>query len=92
MSELWQVSIMTAVLAVMTAILGRISNTLSGLRQDLNKKVDKEDCSHDMDYHCNRLDRLEQDVRANTADIISHKADIAINAADIATLKTLAAK
>lgn len=74
MSELWQVSIMTAVLAVMTAILGRIATTLAGLRQDLNQKVNREDCAHDMDYHCARLDRLEQDVRTNTADIVALKA------------------
>lgn len=74
MTESWQIALMTGVLTVMTAILGWIAMTLTGLRKDLNKKVDKYDCEHGMDRHCQRLDALDKDVKANSYDIAELKA------------------
>lgn len=78
MTESWQIAIMTIFAGIATGILGWIATTLTGIRKDLNKKVDKEDCDHDMDYHCKRLDALEKDVRANTTDIAAIKGQIII--------------
>ena len=64
------------ILTALTSILGWIANTLSGLRKDLNKKVNKYDCDRNMDYHCARLSKLEEDVKVNTNDIVGIKAHI----------------
>ena len=58
------------VLTVLTSLMGWIANTLAGLRKDLNKKVEKYDCDKNMTYHCTRLTKLEEDVSANTRDIL----------------------
>lgn len=76
MSENWQITIMTIVSTAATGILGWAAATLAGIRRDLNKKVDREDCGHDMDYHCKRLDRLEKEVKINSNAIASLEARV----------------
>lgn len=76
MTENWQIAWMMVISTAATGILGWTAATLAGIRKDLNKKVDKDDCGHDMDYHCKRLDALEKDVRANTTDIAAIRGQI----------------
>ena len=76
MTETVATSILSGILTLMTCVLGYIANTLAGIRKDLNNKVDKDTCGHDMDRHCWRLDKLEENVRENSNAISALSAKI----------------
>ena len=69
MTDSVQTGIMTILAAITTGMLSWAASTLAAIRKDINHKVDKIDCGHNMDGHCKRLDQLEQDLRKNTTDI-----------------------
>lgn len=74
MTESWQIAWMTILSTLATGLLGWAAATLAGIRKDLNKKVDKDECNHTMDYHCKRLDHLVNDVRQNATAIAELRA------------------
>ena len=69
MTDSVQTGIMTVLAALTTGVLSWAASTLAAIRKDINHKVDKVDCGHNMDGHCKRLDQLEQAVRQNTTDV-----------------------
>ena len=52
MTQEWAIALLGITLSVMTAILAWMAGTISGIRRDLQKFVQKEDCNRAMDTHC----------------------------------------
>lgn len=76
MTEHLQTILVDVFMGIFTILAGWIGCTLSGIREDLKAKVEKEDCQLDMGRHCTRLDKLEEHVSQNQAAIAVLKARV----------------
>lgn len=63
MSEAWAIALLSAMLTVMSAILGWIATELRAIRGELAHFVVKEDCNLAMGGHCDEIRNLWKETR-----------------------------
>ena len=69
MTQEWAIALLGITLSVMTAILAWMAGTITGIRRDLQKCVQKEDCNRAMDTHCEEIRTITEEIRNVWKDI-----------------------
>lgn len=71
MSENWAICLFGSILTVMTIVLAWIATEVRAISGEIRRMVSKDDCQHDMDIHCTRIENISKLVNRNAMDIIA---------------------